>query len=74
MTSALKQMIFRALNTAVDENDYHALLTDRPESVAIDLATHNAEIEASKDWQHIHELVPVVKEWQAWRRGGVLAL
>lgn len=74
MTSALKTLIFRALDTAVDENGYDELLTNRPEAVAVDLASYDAEIEASKDWQHVQELVPVVREWQTLRRAMVLAL
>ena len=74
MTPALKEMIFRALNTAVDENGYVELLTDRPETIAIDLARCDADIEASTDWQHVHELEPVVSDWQSERREKVLEL
>ena len=44
------------------------LLTERPEAVAVYLATHFAEIDLHGGWRHVHELVPLIDEWQSARR------
>jgi hypothetical protein len=72
MTPALKNMIFTALDAAVDERGCTDLLFERPERIAFDLAAGDANIGASKDWFHLHELVPVVRDWLSHRREKVL--
>ncbi|CAN7300327.1 hypothetical protein LJR231_001525 [Phyllobacterium sp. LjRoot231] len=74
MTRPLHEVLRASLDTAVDENGYTELLTMRPEEVATDLATCDAEVEAlkGKGWFHINELVPLIKQWQSDRRAKVL--
>lgn len=70
MSRTLNALVRAALNTAVDKNGETELLTERPETVAVDLAAYDAEIER-RVGRYRHKLVPLVKEWQADRAQAV---
>lgn len=67
----LYDLVCSLLDAAIDEKGPTELLTERPEAVAVYLATHYAEIDLHGGWRHVHELVPLVEQWQTARRAKV---
>lgn len=55
----MRNEIFQALNIAVDENGYKAMLEWKPEAIASDLIDHNSDFEGHE----IEELVPHIQAW-----------
>ena len=68
MAKELKELVFEAMDNAVDNGFFADMTGDTPENVAIDLLDYDADIGGMKPDVAVMDLIPHIEAWRADRK------